>query len=158
MHIFVILNLGGLAGVLWFRITKPFGYILSGIVILITIIYPFIAFNPSSKLNIWIDEIAFKINLRSHIRKKNPRLAGSILLSVGMFDLVFFLYLYNFTSLTKLGYLIMLLGKIFKYLGFYYLQKGSKTIRGQNIWMYFMFLGLILYPTQIAYYFMSLLH
>ena len=122
---------------------------------MILIVYPFIAFNPSSWFRLWLDEVMHKVNLKSLTRKRNPRLSGIILCILGFPDFVLFYILFFLLDLPDLGYLYMMLGKIFKYLGFYNLYLGAETVKGQNIWMYFMIAGVIIYPPQILFFLMN---
>ncbi len=61
----MMFNMGILAAVLWLNIPGIGGPIAGWTIISLIIMYPFVAFNPKSRLNIWLDEVLHKINMKS---------------------------------------------------------------------------------------------
>lgn len=72
VHLFTMIDLGILSAVLWLNIPGIGGPIAGCTVIALILVYPFVAFNPSSWLNIWLEGMMHKLNMwtyRLYIKK-----------------------------------------------------------------------------------------
>jgi len=65
IHLDMMFNMGIFSAFLWLNIPGIGGPIAGIAVIALIILYPFVAFNKHSRLNMRIDEIIHRINMRS---------------------------------------------------------------------------------------------
>lgn len=65
IHFDMLFNMGILAAVLWLNIPGNAGIIAASCVFALMFLYPFAAFNKRSRLNMWLDEIIHRINMKS---------------------------------------------------------------------------------------------
>jgi len=65
IHIDIMLNLLIIAAILYLNLPYIAREISTGFVLLLFLYYPFVAFRKNSRVNLWLDGILHKINMRS---------------------------------------------------------------------------------------------
>lgn len=152
LHFDVEVTLGTLGVILWLNLPGTAGIIAGGSVLAIMVIYIFLALNPNSKFNLWIDEVFHKINMKSLTRKPKSRLYGIIMLSVGFTDVIAYYVLYYIVGIPILGCLCMMVGAIVKFVGLFTLYRSIQSSRGQIIMMYAIMFGIWVIGSQLLYF------
>ena len=152
VHLDIEINLAILAAILWLNIPGNGGIISGCCVLVIMLLYLFVAFNENSRFNMWLDEVAHKINMRSLIKARKDKLYGWIFLSIGFLDFLVFYLFYYLAELPILACFCMIVGQILKFTGLVKLYLGAKTIKGERIIFWIILLSLGLYNSQIGYY------
>lgn len=157
IHFDIEFNLGLIATILWLNIPYPGGSIAACIIFAFMLLYLIFALGPNSLLNIWLDGVFHRINLRSLIRERKDRLYGWIFLSFGLFDYVVYYILYYLAGFQILACFCMIIGQFLKFFGLAKLYLGAKTIEGEKTLMWILLLSLGIFNSQIVYYFVSIL-
>jgi len=137
--------LGILATILWLNIPGIGGTIAGCTVIAIILFYPFIAFNPLSKFNIWLNRMIRKINYKSYIWNNNRRAKNTtkasdqkhsrlvktiIILSAGLLQYYIFWLLYDYAGFHILACICALIGDTLLFGGLILLYLRSRTENG----------------------------
>jgi len=157
VHLDIEFNLAIIAAILWLNIPHPGGMIAACIIFGLMLLYLIFALGPNSLLNIWLDGVMHRINLRSLIRERKDRLYGWIFLGVGLTDYIVYYLLFHLAGLQILACFYMIIGQFLKFFGLAKLYMGASTIKGEKTLMWILLLSLGLFNSQIVFYIVSIL-
>jgi hypothetical protein len=146
--------------VLFFNIEGIGGIIAISCVGFVMLVYFFAAVHPLSRYNIWLERTINRLNMRSlsfMVGSEEDLKKGIIILSVSVIDLILFL-VFQLTGFIVIANVIVIVGKIFRVIGFRKLSRGlDNQIKSHN-WLLYVIIALVpTYPVQISLFVLNIL-
>ncbi len=161
-HIYVSLIIGIIATMVWVNNSGITGIIIASCIYAVMIAYLIIMLNPKSRISIWLNKIAIKINLKTlnwtlQLKSWNPSLLAIVLiLSFGaVFHFLLFWLFYNVLQFYALGSILALIGLTLLFIGLILQYKRIET--KDKLRSFLLLVSFLLYFTwQYFYYFYKL--
>ncbi len=159
MHVMIEFYLAFFGLILYFNIDGTGGIIAASCVGGVMLIYFFAAVRPLSNYNIWIERVINKFNMRSlEFMSGDPedRKKGIIILAISASDLILY-FVFQLTGFIVLANIFVIVGKIFRVIGFRKLSRGLSNEIQAHAWLLYVIIALIpTYPLQISLFVLNI--
>ena len=133
-HVYVGLIIGMFATIVWVNNSSIPGIIIASGIYALMVAYLIIMLNPKSRISIWLNKIAIKINLKTlnwtlQLKSWNPSLLSIVLvLSLGaVFHFLLFWVFYHVLQFYALGSILALIGLTLLFIGLILQYKRFET-------------------------------
>ena len=162
-HIYAGLIIGIIATIVWMNNSSITGIIIAGCIYALMGAYLIIMLNPKSRISIWLNKIAIKINLKTlnwtlQLKSWNPSIFAIVLvLSLGaVFHFLLFWLFYDVLQFYALGSILALIGLTLLFIGLILQYKRFET--KNKLRSFLLLISFTLYFTwQYFYYFYKLI-
>ena len=161
-HVYVGLIIGIIATIVWVNNSSILGIIIASAIYAFMVAYLIIMLNPRSRVSVWMNKIAIKINLKTlnwtlQLKSWNPSILAIVLiLSFGaIFHFLLFWLVYNVLQLYALGSILALIGLTLLFIGLILQYKRIET--KDKLRAFLLLVSFLTYFTwQYFYYFYKL--
>lgn len=133
-HIYVGLIIGIIATIVWVNNSGIAAKIIAGCIYAVMVAYLIIMLNPKSRISIWLNKIAIKINLKTlnltlQLKSWNPSILAIVLIfSFGaIFHFLLFWLFYEVLQFYVLGSILALIGLTLLFIGLILQYKKVET-------------------------------